>query len=439
MTAAARCGHGSPPLPLQHTHFAQPRRRALRRGMAAALASCAFALLSPGNAQDQASEQARAEQALRQVEAALQQRPADGTLQYYMAMFHAQAGHRDQALDWLERVAARRMGFHPTPGSGFDSLWSDEQFQQILAGIAANETKVADAREVFRLPDAKFAPEGIAYDSKSARHFIGSVTQRRILQRSRQGRFTDFSASGDGLKAVLGLRVDAPRGLLYAISTNSFARHADEAIDNSLYVYDLATGKLRSRLHVPEAVNLNDVAVGPRGEVAVTDSGSGTVYVLDAAAGELIFLVPPRRISSSNGIAFSADGARLFVATATGIVAVDVASGKLERLAQPDDVATGAIDGLYFHDGDLIGVQNVICPGRVVRLELDDSATTIKRLVVLQAYHRALDEPTTGAIVGKSLHVIANSSIARVAADGSLREEDTLQPASILAVPLVHP
>ncbi len=408
------------------------------RRFAAALAATLFATC--GSAQDDSSsERARAEQAIGQVEAALEKRPDDGTLQYYMAMFNAQAGHRERALEWLRRVAARRIGFHPTPGSGFDSLWGDEEFQKVLAEIAAGATRVDDAREAFRLPDAKFVPEGIDYDPKSKRHFVGSVTQRRILQRSRDGKFADFSGSADGLKSVLGVRVDAPRGLLYAVSTNSFARPVDEGIDNALFVYDLKTAKVRARLRVPEAVNLNDVAVGPRGEVAVSDSGAGTIYVLDAASGDLIFLVPPQRLSSSNGLAFAPDGTRLFVATATGIVAVDVASGEFQRLPQPGDVVAGAIDGLYFHDGDLIGVQNFICPGRVVRLDLAADGREIRGLTVLQAYHPALDEPTTGTIVGKSLHVIANSSVARVAPDGSLRDETTLVPASILAVPLARP
>ncbi len=396
--------------------------------------SCAFAQVP-----EQPNAREQAEQTIPRVEQALQRRPNDGTLQYYMAMFHAQAGHRDQALEWLKRVAARRLGFHPTPGNGFDELWADAEFQQVLADIAAHETKVVDGREAFRLPDPGFVPEGIAYDARSKRHFIGSVAQRRILQRTQDGKLTDFSNAGDGLKSVLGIRVDAPRGRLYAVSTNSFVRPPGEAVDNALFVYDLKTRQLLARVRAPEAVNLNDVAVGPNGEVAVSDSGAGTVYLLDVAMGELVFLVPPRTISSSNGLTFSPDGKRMYVAAATGIVAIDAASGEFERMAQPDDIATGAIDGLYFHDGDLIGVQNVVCPGRVVRLDLDEAGKAITGLTVLQAYHPSLDEPTTGAIVGNSLHVIANSSVARVQADGSLRDAATLQPATILAVPLARP
>ena len=61
----------------------------------------------------------------------------------------------------------------------------------------------------------------------------------------------------------------------------------------------------------------------------------------------------------------------LYVASATGILRVDTATAEPTRLPQPDSAMTGGIDGLYWHEGDLIGVQNVTNPGRVIRIGLD--------------------------------------------------------------------
>jgi sugar lactone lactonase YvrE len=389
-------------------------------------------------AQDE-QRRAQAEQTIKRIESTLQQRPNDGLLHFYMAMFQAQAGHRDASLEWLRKVAARRMGFVPTEGGGFDDIWNDEGFQALRREMKAGEPAVADAREVFRLPRATFIPEGIAYDPNGKRHLIGSIAERRIVQRSRSGKFSDFSSPQDGLKSVLGLRVDEKRKLLYAISGNGFSTREDEALETALFVYDLQTQKLRARYYAPEAVNLNDVAVGPGGEVLVTDSGSGVVYRLDEAAGDLVYQVPPGALSGCNGIVFAPDGKRAYVAISTGIAAIDLASGEVARLTQSDDLATGAIDGLYLYDGDLIGVQNFVNPGRVLRLHLDPAGKAIESMNVLQSNHPLLDEPTTGAIVGKYLHVIANSSVVRVQPDGSLRDEASLVPAAILAVPLSRP
>ena len=382
-------------------------------------------------------ERTRAARAtVRRVEAMLEQRPNDAMLQYYLAMFHAQAGDRAEALNGLRKVAERHLGFHPTAGDGFEPLRRDAEFQEILTGIEAKEPKVLGAAEAFHLPDPRFIPEGIAYDAKKQRFFIGSVAQRRIIERTRDGKFVDFATESDGLKSVLGLRVDAERRLLYAVSTNAFAHSADESLENWLYVYDLETRKLKGRYLAIEAISFNDVAVGPAGEVVLTDAAAGAVYRLDSTLGELILVAPPGAVSSANGIDFAPDGKRVFVAGATGIVTVDLQSGRYERMPQPDNIAAGALDGLYFHDGALIGIQNVICPGRVVRLTLDPEARKITGLEVLQAYHPLLDEPTTGAIVADSVFVIANSFVGRVAEDRSLRDAATLRPTTVLKVPL---
>lgn len=377
-----------------------------------------------------------ARETIRRIEILLEQRPNDAMLQYYLAMFHARAGDRAEALSWLRRVAERRLGFHPTADGGFDALQQDAEYQQIVADIEAREPRVLGATEAFRLPDARFIPEGIAYDPRGRRFFIGSIAERRILERTRRGRFVEFSTEADGLKSVLGLRVDSRRGLLYAVSTNAFAHDPDEARTNALFVYDLATRKLRDRYVAVEAISFNDVAVSADGQVAVTDSGAGAVYRLDPVLNELILLVAPGRLSSANGIDFAPDGKRVFVAVATGIASVDLKSGAFERLAQADDVVAGAIDGLYVQGGDLIGVQNAICPGRVLRLHLDPAGQRIERMTVLQAYHPLLDEPTTGAIVGRDLFVIANSSVARLQADRSLRDENTLRAAAVIKIGL---
>ena len=121
----------------------------------------------------------------------------------------------------------------------------------------------------------------------------------------------------------------------------------------------------------------------------------------------------------------------------TGIGRVDPRDGSLVRLPQPDSVVSGGIDGLYWHEGDLVGVQNSTNPGRVIRLRLADGGKRIDGLVVLQSHHHpAFVEPTTGAIADGALHVLANTYVGSYQPDGSLRDADKLKPTVVLAVPL---
>jgi hypothetical protein len=98
---------------------------------------------------------------------------------------------------------------------------------------------------------------------------------------------------------------------------------------------------------------------------------------------------------------------------------------------------TGGIDGLYWYEGDLVGVQNGPNPGRVIRVALTDKGTRIAGLTVLQSHHHpAFDEPTTGAIANGILYVIGNSYVGHYQPDGTIKNANELKGPAIFAVPL---
>lgn len=77
---------------------------------------------------------------------------------------------------------------------------------------------------------------------------------------------------------------------------------------------------------------------------------------------------------------------------------VNLGTGQITALRLPPREQAAAIDGLYWHDGHLVGIQNVTTPGRVVRLTLAADGTTVTRIETLQSHHQpAFHEPTTEA------------------------------------------
>src|SRR4030095_11930821 len=106
----------------------------------------------------------------------------------------------------------------------------------------------------------------------------------------------------------------------------------------------------------------------------------------------------------------------------TGIARVDPNSGKPTRLPQSDAVVTGGCDGLYWHGGDLLGIQNSTNPGRVIRIALTEKGTRIGGMTVLQSHHHPdFDEPTTGVIANNALQVIGNSCVRHYLPDGTIK------------------
>jgi hypothetical protein len=183
-------------------------------------------------------------------------------------------------------------------------------------------------------------------------------------------------------------------------------------------------------------MQLNDLALAPDGTLYATDSESGTLFRKKPDEATLTRFGAAGASRGANGIAPAVDGA-LYVTLSTGIARVDPATGEPTRLPQPDTVVTGGCDGLYWHEGDLIGVQNSTNPGRVIRIALTDKGSRIAGLTVLQSHHHAeFDEPTTGAIANGALNVIGNSYVGHYQPDGTIKDAANLKGTAIVAVPL---
>lgn len=385
------------------------------------------------NAADDSAAATRA--SLERIQSLRKERPNDGLLVFYQALLQCELGEREGALALLRSLKGRKLGLVPYPDSGFDKIWGDPEFQEIRQTLSDEEPQTPTS-PVIRLEDPKLIPEGIAFDPKSNRFFIGSIAQRKIVFMNGKGEAHDFSKPSDKLDAILGLRIDPARDQLYAVSTNGSEDSAKKERHNAVVRYDLKTGRMVDRFAAPEALQLNDLTVAPDGTIYVTDSESGTLFRRKPGEAGLARFGTAGVLRGANGITMSPDGT-LYVATSTGIARVNIATGEPTRLPQPDTVVTGGIDGLYWYAGDLVGVQNGPNPGRVIRVVLTDKGARIAGLTVLQSHHHpAFDEPTTGAIANDRLHVIGNSYVGHYQPDGTIKNASELKGTAIVVVPL---
>jgi len=391
----------------------------------------ATATLCSAEAADDAKSVARAR--LERIQSLRKERPNDGVLIFYEAITRIDLGDRDAAFALLRSLQGRKLGLVPVRDAGFEAVWDDPEFQQIREKLATEEPRTPDASVAFRLADPKLIPEGIAYDPKQARFFIGSVAQKKIVSANRKGKVKDFSKPEDNLDCVLGLFVDAAHELC-AVSTNGFLDEAQKQRRNAVVRYDLKNGLLVNRYDAPDANQLNDLTITADGTIYATDSASGTLFRKKAAEKTLTPFGAKGTLPGANGITLGADGS-LYVAISTGIARIDLSTGAPTRLPQPDTVVTGGCDGLYWHRGDLVGIQNVTNPGRVIRIALADQGTRISGVTVLQSHHHPeFAEPTTGAIADDGLYAIANSYVGHFQPNGSIKDPGELKPTAIIAV-----
>jgi sugar lactone lactonase YvrE len=389
---------------------------------------------SSADAADDPKNATRAQ--LERIQSLRKERTGDGVLVFYEAITRIELGEREAAFALLRSLQDRKLGLVPVRDVGFEAVWNDPEFQKIRQKLANEEPRTAEAPVAFRLNDSKLIPEGIAYDPKQERFFVGSVAQKKIISANRKGEVKNFSRPEDKLDCVLGLFVDAPHQQLYAVTTNGFLDEAQKQRRNAVVRYDLKNGLLVNRYDAPDANQLNDLTIAPDGTIYATDSATGTLFRKRPAEKTLTPFGAKSAVPGANGITLGEDG-NLYVAISTGVAKIDLSTGAPTRLSQPDTVVTGGCDGLYWHSGDLVGIQNVTNPGRVIRIALTDQGTRIRGVTILQSHHHSeFSEPTTGAVMGDAFYVIANSYVGHFQPNGSLKDPENLKATAIVAIPL---
>jgi len=372
------------------------------------------------------------------IEELLKQRPDDPTLHFYLSRFRADAGDKPGSVAALEKVGELGEGFLPTREFGFATIWDHPPFQAARSKLEAKLPRLDYAPTAFQLDDRGVIPEGIAHDPHSRRFYVGSIAQKRIVQVEADGAVSEFAGPAAKLDEVLGLALDTPRRVLYAVSTSALTAKGEKERRNAVVAFDVDSRRLLQRYDVAGAQQLNDVAIAPGGRVFASDSGSGAIYEIAVKGpGPSRELVPAGRIRGTNGLAVSPDGKRIHVAQSTGLAVVDIASGEVKRVANETRENIAAIDGLYEWQGQLIGVQNVTNPGRVILVTLsrDGSAvTSVKTL--LSHHHSALDEPTTGAVGRDAFYLLAATAVTRYNREGKIDKPDTVPMPTVVRIPL---
>ena len=370
------------------------------------------------------------------LEQALAAQPGDAVLAYFLAVFRAREGNIEGTLDALEQTLVHGAGFMP-PMDQFAALKDDPRFGVMRARFERRLPVKTDGRVAFALPDRGLIPEGIAYDAKTRSFYIGSVARNGIYRVDMRGRMQRFSRPGDALDAILGLAVDADARRLYAVSTSALTAAGRERLRNSIKVYDLGSGSLLRTIDVPQARQVNDVAIVPGGTLLASDSAGGAVWKIGVADGAVTALVPPDTARGANGVAVAPRGDVAYVAAARRPLRIDIATGAIAPLQPPGGENAAAIDGLYWHEGALIGVQNLTSTGRVVRLVLADDGRSIVSVETLQSHHqRAFDEPTTATIGPDGLYVLARTQVTQFNDDGRIERPEKLAKPLVLRIPL---
>ena len=353
---------------------------------------------------------------------------------------------RDTAavLDGLTRYADLGLGRNLMADTALAKLVALPAFRSVAARHAANLAPLVRGRPVAVLPDSTFYPEGMDVDPRTGFMYVASVRHRTIAELTHRGDYIRelLPRGGVGLGALLAVRVDPQRGVLWAttsgIPQTAGFQPADSGVNRLLRIH-LPDGEIDGRWDIPAAAlghTLGDVAVGPLGDVFMSDSQDPVLYRLPADGGGLQPYRHPL-FRSLQGI-IAAPGARVaFVADYShGLLKVDLMTGDVIRLGDAPGSTSLGCDGISWHDGAIIAVQNGVAPPRIMRFELDSAWTRIVRADVLDRNLPMADEPTIGTVVGDEFVYVANSQWEKYNDNGALLPGASLRKPVLISVPV---
>jgi DNA-binding beta-propeller fold protein YncE len=353
------------------------------------------------------SDAAEVREQIASVEKLLPQYVDRGAALYFLSRSKQHLGETLDALRLLKECLALHEGFDPAGSPSLNVLKGSKEFDDLVAKVHLDFPAIGQARLAFVTDEKDLVPEGLAYDARQDLYYLSSLNRRKIVKITPEGRVSDFvPGRRDNLLPVLGIRLDPGDGSVWA---NSWS---EDAARSELLHFD-GSGKLLGRYAPSDGANhgFNDLVARKNGEIILTDSSSNQVYRFDRGAHTFAPLPVHRPLFAPNGIALADDNRQLFVADDLGVVRVDLDSGASTDVSPGPRSTLAGIDGLYWHKGSLIAVQNEIGSPRIAAFRLSRDSSRVTQTTVLENRTAFTTTPTTGALHGDDFYFIANSQI----------------------------
>jgi hypothetical protein len=352
-----------------------------------------------------------------------------------IARAYALLGNPDSAVAWLTRFAAMGLARDITRDSAFMTLHGTAAFERLVTRIGGNGSPIGRSDTVLVLPDSTLVIEDVARDPRTKTWYLSSVHQRRILSIGGDGTVRDLvPPAGGGLLTPFAIALDTARNMLWVTSAGTPEGQGMPKEDlgrTGVLGFEIPSGRLTQRYELPKdstARALADIALMDDGDLVVSDSRGGGIYLLRPHGAGLSLLIAPGTFPSPQAPAGVPGTPIVLVADyIRGVARVDRRTGAVSWLRHPVDLALNGVDGMRLSGHTLIAVQNGVRPNRVVRLTLDNQFERIVRWETLEAGTPGLREPTHGIIVDSGFVFVANSGWAGLGDDGNFRPGEILE------------
>ena len=257
-------------------------------------------------------------------------------------------------------------------------------------------------------------PEGIAVDKNTI--YISSINHHLILAVDEMGKTRNFiRPNQDGFSEGLGMKVNSVRGWLWALSN----KKDSSGYTSNIHAFELGTGRVQKQYTVRDTTPhlFNDLEIDDQGKIYITDTYYSALYTFEPQTGKLDLFLKSPYLDYPNGLAFTRTGKLIIATYKHGPMQLDAQTKNLKPLqGYKDSVVSHSLDGLVYRNNILIGVYNNSdnrSTQAIVQYKLDANAEKIVGEQWIDRGNLAFFEPTTAALSGNTVYVLANSHLAQ--------------------------
>jgi hypothetical protein len=395
---------------------------------------------------------ARASEALRTGDVAAARReyaraahawPTQPAYVWVSAVFAARQRDTSAVLAYLRAFADLGLGRDLAADSSLAAVAQSGIFADVRSRLAGYARPLVRSRVTLTFGDSSFWPEGVDADAATRHFYVASIRHRTIADVAPDGSARElWPRDRRDMGAIFSVRVDPRRRTLWA--TTSGVRQtagyvpADSAVAALLEIRP-SDGAILRRLNVPPVAGghvLGDLAIGPGGDVFMTDSNQPVLYWLRPGLDTLESITSPL-FHSLQGLAPSPDGRTLYLTDYShGLLRVDLRSRVVTRVADAPHSTSLGCDGIAWYRGSIVAVQNGVAPARIVQMVLNSAGDRIARFNVVDRNFALADEPTIGTILGDDFIYVANGQWGKFDDDGHRLAGTVLSRPILLRVPL---
>lgn len=284
-------------------------------------------------------------------------------------------------------------------------------------------------------------PEGIAVDDATGNIYVSSINKRSIIKIDSTGKseVMNFACDNDFLEG-LGMKIDQYRRLLWVVCNTWDGKNSV----SKLYSFSLFSGKCNHLYTLKDTVRhlFNDLVFDKNGDILLTDTYYSAVYRYNPDKNRLSLFIKSPKLDYPNGLA-RGSGNKLYIATYEhGLSLMDIKTKTITPLTGFKDSAIAyGLDGLILWKNTIIGVYNIgddPSKNTVIQYTLSADGKSITGERYIDRGHPAFHEPTTAALSGNRLYVLANSHLSAYNANKESVKgvEDKLTPVTVVVYEL---